>query len=138
MDLIRPDLQLAVAACGTDVGGQLPGVADEHLGSARLDKRRRHRASRGHVQRQPRMGEIGCRTVQLDQSLGIAGADRRIAAQRFTGARQLEGEVDQRRHQHHRGRMGDIGLEQHVDSQMAASRVARDDDALRSQAGLAL
>src|SRR3954469_16559666 len=34
--LVRPDLQLTLAARGVDVGRQPSGVAEEHLGAARL------------------------------------------------------------------------------------------------------
>ena len=86
----------------------------------------------------PRMGEIGFRAVQPDEPLGVADTDRRVAPQCFPGARQLEGEVDQRRHQHHRGRMVDVGLQQQVDGEMAARRVTCDDHPLRGQAVLVL
>jgi hypothetical protein len=94
--LVGPDLQFALAARGADVGGQSPGIGDEHFGSARLHERRRHRSSTGDVKRQAWMDEIGFPAVQPDEPLGVANTDRRVTPQCFTGTRQLEGKVDER------------------------------------------
>ena len=109
-------------------------VGDEHLGAARLDQRRRQRSPARDVEGQPRMGEIGSRAVQPDESRGVAA---RIAGSRRSssrGAGQPERQVQQRREQHEAGGMGDVGLQQQVDGEVPARGVAGDDDSVGSEA----
>ena len=96
------------------------------------------RRSAGDVEFQPRVGGIDALAVEADQTRRIFGPDRRVAAQILTRTGKFECQVDQRREQHQRGRAvgGDVGLQQQVDRQMAAGRIACDHNVFRAAPAL--
>ena len=81
------------------------------------------------------MGEIGSRAVQLDESLGVAGLgspDRGATASRCgpgSKVRSISGDISTRA-----AGWRDVGLQQQVDREMPARRVAGDDDSLGREA----
>ncbi len=80
------------------------------------------------------MADIGSRAVQPDEPPRVADANRRIRSQLLARQRKPEGEVDQRRHQHHGRRVLDLGLQQEVDGEVPARRITGDDDLLGCEA----
>ena len=128
---------------GQTCSSQSPPAARD-VGGERVERRRRAsrappawirvggmRASARDVEGEPGMADIGSRAVQPDEPLRRRGADRRVAAQLLARARKPEGEVDQRREQHHGRRVRDVGLQQQVDGEVPARRIAGDDDPSR-------
>jgi hypothetical protein len=122
MHLVRPHLKFATTAAGADIGGEVSRIGYQHLGAAGLDERRRQRRPAGDVERQALVCGIDAPAVQRDQTGGIDGPDRGVAAQFLASGGQAEGEVDQRREQHQRGRSvhGEVGLQQQVHCEMSA------------------
>ncbi|CKR76872.1 Uncharacterised protein [Mycobacterium tuberculosis] len=126
-------MQLAYAAGSADVGIELSRIGLEYLGSTHLDQRRWQRWPAGNIERQPVVGGIDSGVVQRNRPGRTVSAHDRIGALQLTTGAQPEGEVDQRRKQHHRRRRsgGDLGLQQHVDGQMATRGIRGDHHVLR-------